>query len=247
MGICASAAPANVGSRPVVVELFTSQGCSSCVAADAFMEELKSMKGVIAMSFNVDHWDYLGWHDTLADAAYSKRQYDYARLRMDGDVYTPQIIINASNHYVGSDQSAVRTAIHRAQAAKYDLWVPLRATHKGKELLVEIGENENGSSSTLWLIAIAPSVRVKILRGENAGREILYHNVVRNLMPGAMWQGEAMLLKFPIEEFVTSDSAAGVALLQIGNVGPVIGAAPWGALNSKPSSRLRRSNYATAE
>src|SRR6266508_2641313 len=163
---------AEVGARPVVIELFTSQGCSSCPPADAFMQELKSMKGVIAISLHVDYWDYLGWRDTLGDAAYSRRQHDYARWRNDEDVYTPQMVIDGANHFVGSDKSSVRAAIKRAQAAIPSLWVPITLSGTGKELIVAIEAHEKAPESTLWLMSIAPSIAIKIVRGENAGREI---------------------------------------------------------------------------
>jgi hypothetical protein len=216
------------GIRPVVIELFTSQGCSSCPPADAFMEELKSMKGVIAISLHVDYWDYLGWRDTLGDAAYSQRQRDYARWRGDGEVYTPQMVINGTNHFIGSDRPAVGAAIERAQASTPSLWVPITLTRDGGEFNIAVEAREKSAEATLWLIAIAPSISVKIVRGENAGRQIAYYNVVRRLVPGSMWHGKALSLKFPVEGFMTGDSKACVALLQAGTVGPVIGAATWG-------------------
>src|SRR5438477_3962701 len=100
VGLLASRAGA-AALRPVVVELFTSQGCSSCPPADAFMQELRSASGVLAMSFHIDYWDYLGWRDTLGDSAYSERQRNYARSRGDGDVYTPQLIIDGATDVVG--------------------------------------------------------------------------------------------------------------------------------------------------
>jgi hypothetical protein len=99
--------------RPVIVELFTSQGCSSCPPADAFLEELKAGPGVVALSYHVDYWDYLGWRDTLGSPEYSQRQYDYAKSRGDMNVYTPQTIINGGSHFVGSQKSKVSAGIAR--------------------------------------------------------------------------------------------------------------------------------------
>src|SRR5262249_1195158 len=125
IGLLASRADAGTSLRPVVVELFTSQGCSSCPPADAFMQELRSARGVLAMSFHVGYWDYLGWHDTLGHSAYSKRQRSYARSRGDGDVYTPQIVIDGASDVVGSDKQSVKAGIDRARAAMPSFSVPL--------------------------------------------------------------------------------------------------------------------------
>jgi hypothetical protein len=205
------------------------------------------MKGVIAVSLHVDYWDYLGWRDTLGDNAYTKRQHDYARRRKDGDVYTPQIVINGTSHHVGSDKSSVRTAIKRARTAMPSLWVPLRLSSNGTELIVTAEAHDNAPTSTLWLMAITPSIVVKILRGENAGREIIYYNVVRKLMPASMWHGEAISLKLPLEGLMTSDSKACVVLLQSGMVGPVIGAATWGDTIAGPAALSQRDSQAASQ
>jgi hypothetical protein len=222
--------PARAASRPVIVELFTSQGCSSCPPADAFLEELKATPRVIALSLNVDYWDYLGWHDTLADKSYSQRQYDYARSRGDMDVYTPQMVVDGMSHYVGSNKSAVRAAIKRAQAATPALWVPMSCSDNDKEVVIQAEARDKSPEGTIWLLSIAPKVSVKIDRGENAGREISYYNVVRKLMPAGMWKGEALTLKLPKSGLLGPDCKACVALLQSGDVGPVIGAASWGSI-----------------
>jgi hypothetical protein len=225
-----SFAAATTARRPIVIELFTSQGCSSCPPADAFLEELRSMKGVVAISLHVDYWDYLGWRDTLGDAAYSQRQRDYARRRNDGDVYTPQMVIDGANHFVGSNRTSVRAAIKRAQAATPPLWIPITLSNSGEELVVVLDAHDNAPESTLWLLAIAPSVTVKIMRGENAGRKITYFNVVKRLVPAGMWHGKAVSLSFPVDGFMTDEGKACVALLQSGTAGPVIGAATWGSI-----------------
>jgi hypothetical protein len=224
--------PAEAARRPVVVELFTSQGCSSCPPADAFMEELKALPGIIALSINVDYWDYLGWHDTLADKAYSQRQYDYARSRGDMDVYTPQIVVDGITHYVGSNKSTVRAAIKRSQAGTPAHWVPISLSGNDKEVVIEVEGRDKSPEGTIWLMGIAPKVSVKIERGENTGRDITYYNVVRKLVPAGMWKGEALTLRLPKSGLLTRDCKGCVALLQTGDVGPVIGAASWGQVGA---------------
>src|SRR6516164_4011195 len=108
----ASMIPAIAGEEPrAVIELFTSQGCSSCPAADKLLGELADDPSLVAMSLPVDYWDYLGWHDTLALAGHSKRERAYARVRGDGQVYTPQVVVNGTAHVLGSDKIAIERTI----------------------------------------------------------------------------------------------------------------------------------------
>jgi hypothetical protein len=237
-GLCAAgftsrleAAPA----RPAIVELFTSQGCSSCPPADAFLEELRAMDRVIAMSFNVDYWDYLGWRDTLASPANSQRQYSYAKTRGDMDVYTPQIIVDGTTHFVGSSKSVVRAAIERSLARTRSTWVPMSITGTSNELTIfvdAIPAGMHAQDATVWFMAIAPQVAVKIERGENAGRDIVYQNVVRKLVPAGMWHGEQVTLNLPKDDLMAECCKGCVALLQTKSVGPVIGCATWGTVTA---------------
>jgi hypothetical protein len=220
---------ARAGGFCAIVELFTSQGCSSCPPADAFMEELTAMKRVVAISFNVDYWDYLGWRDTLANAAYSQRQYDYAKARGDMDVYTPQMIVDGMSHYVGSKKQSVLAAISRSLERQSAAWVPIGIAGSGKEFTITIGEAE-AAEATLWIMGIAPECKVKIEKGENAGHDIVYRNVVRTLMPAGMWHGKGLNVTLPREGVLGDQGRGVVALLQQGSHGRVLGAATWGAI-----------------
>jgi hypothetical protein len=210
---------------PVLVELFTSQGCSSCPAADKLAATLKASTGATVVSFNVDYWDYLGWRDTLAKPEYTQRQMDYAKSRGDNDVYTPQMVIDGERHAVGSNQAQVTNAISAAYKTQAKLAMTLKANDK--ELIVELGEGPAIPEATLWLMAIAPTVSVKIERGENAGHEITYQNVVRKLVPAGMWTGQAAKLTFPRKGIITGDVKSCLAVLQKGKVGQVLGMANW--------------------
>ena len=216
-------------SRPAIIELFTSQGCSSCPTADAFMEELASMPDVISLSYNVDYWDYLGWRDTLATAANSQRQYDYAKSRGDMDVYTPQIICDGQSHYVGSKRDQILAAIKRAQSGVPVRWTSMSIERNGDEFVVKVGAanvkmQDNG---TIWLMSVMPRITVEVERGENAGQKLTYYNVVRNITPGGMWHGEPLALNLPVKGVFKDCCTACVALLQAGDVGPIMGAARW--------------------
>ncbi len=217
-------------ARPVVIELFTSQGCSSCPPADAFLTELRSTLNVVTLSYHVDYWDYLGWKDTLGSPEYSQRQYDYARARGDMDVYTPQMIVEGREHFVGSNRNLVLEAIRKAQAEP--VGVPLTLADEGKELVVKIGSAASPAEATVWLMPISPAITVKILKGENAGDEIIYHNVVRGLVPAGMWSGEAKTLTLPKDAVLRPDCKGCVALVQQGKAGPILGSAPWGEVSA---------------
>lgn len=216
------------GGRPVLVELFTSQGCSSCPPADAFLETLKDRPGVIALSYHVDYWDYLGWRDTLGSAEYSQRQYDYAKSRGDSNVYTPQTVINGESHFVGSHRSKVSDSIDAARSGATAQWVDIAMSDNPTDLIINVAAGEPMKKATLWLMAFAPVIKTEIKRGENAGSTIVYYNVVRKMVPAGMWHGEPARIVLPKESVIPNDCKGWVALLQEGKVGRIIGAATGG-------------------
>ena len=217
---------AKAATAPVLVELFTSQGCSSCPPADKFAARLKSMPGVHVASLNVDYWDYLGWHDTLAKPEYTQRQMDYAHDRGDNEVYTPQMVVNGAWRAVGSNSSAVESLIEKARARQPVADVSLAVDDM--EVTITLGNGAAVPEATLWLMAIAPHVEVRIERGENTGSTIAYSNVVRNLVPAGMWKGKSCVIKLPRKGIFTADCKSCLAVLQRGKVGPVLGIASWG-------------------
>jgi hypothetical protein len=216
---------------PVVVELFTSQGCSSCPPADAFMGELVGKPNVIGLSLNVDYWDYIGWRDTLASPANTKRQYDYAKKRGDNRVYTPQMVINGYRHVVGSDRPAVLRIIEEESHRTARSVVELSIANFGGQMSVSVGPAPNDimrKESALLLITLLPVVTVEIEKGENSGRQVSYYNVVRRIMPIGMWQGDASSVRLPTENLLSDPLEGCVCLLQMAQSGHVIGATTWG-------------------
>ncbi len=207
---------------PVLVELFTSQGCSSCPPADKLAGKLATRDDVVVVSLNVDYWDYLGWKDTLARAEFTKRQMDYAHARGDGDVYTPQMVINGAAHVVGSNQGPVEDAIATAAAAS----VAVNVSAKENELIIDIGEGA-ASEATIWLMAVNPAVEVVIERGENSGSTITYHNVVRGLVPAGMWKGTAKQIVMPRKSVMAANCKSCIAVLQRDETGPLLGIGRW--------------------
>jgi hypothetical protein len=209
-----------------VVELFTSQGCSSCVAADAYFAELAKRDDVVALSLHVDYWDYLGWRDTLGDAAYTARQRDYAAAQGTRRVYTPQIVLNGDSGYVGSDRGAVNAAISHSS-----LTVPVSMRHGGDgtlEIEVAARPDTDTTHATIRLVLLTSEAKVAIGRGENAGRTIDYTNVVRAMRPIGMWGGQAVKITLPEDEIMAHDVDACAIIVQEdlpNGPGAIIGAA----------------------
>src|SRR5437763_11798877 len=172
LGVCAIVAiirPAHADPR-AVVELFTSQGCSSCPPADKIIGELARDPNVIALSMPIDYWDYLGWKDTLADSRFSACQKAYSHMRGDRDVYTPQVVVNGSTHVIGSDRAGIEGAIKSTEKADGVMSVPVTMTLSGKQLMVSVAAS-NGSAAAahgeVWICSVTKAVPITIARGEN--------------------------------------------------------------------------------
>ncbi len=211
-----------------VIELFTSQGCSSCPAADRLLQELAKRPDMIAMSFPVTYWDYLGWKDTLASRENSHRQRDYAAMRGDGEVYTPQIVVNGIKRCVGSNLAAIESAVHTTQSVVQKATVPLQVRRDGGRLIIEAGKAPDGSQYTngkVWVASIIRSADVVIKSGENAGRKITYTNVVRKLTDAGEWKGASTAYAVPLKSAVQEDGDMVVVFLQAERLGPILAAA----------------------
>src|SRR3982750_2287539 len=159
LGVCAIIAiirPAHADPR-AVVELFTSQGCSSCPPADKIIGELAKDPNVIALSMPIDYWDYLGWKDTLADSRFSARQKAYSHMRGDRDVYTPQVIVNGASHVIGSDRARIDGAIKDTGKTDRVMSVPVTMTVSGKQLTVSVaaGKDATPTKGEIWLCSIS--------------------------------------------------------------------------------------------
>ena len=226
-----NAAWTTTGKAPVVVELFTSQGCSSCPPADAFMEDLRQQANVLGLTLNVDYWDYLGWRDTLGSPEYSQRQRTYASMRGDGKVYTPQMVINGRRHVVGSRRSDVLNAINEEMARATGQAVPVSIARSGSDVVVDIAAataNSEAHEATVWMVMVKDAMPIQIARGENSGREITYFNVARKFMPAGAWHGKALRLEYPEKELMAAGVSGCCVLLQVDGNGPIIGAADYG-------------------
>ncbi len=204
-------------SAPVLVELFTSQGCSSCPPADKLAGLLRDRDDALVVSFNVDYWDYIGWKDTLAKPEFTARQRSYALARGDGQIYTPQMVMNGVDHVVGSQKSAVDGAISSATAVHVSVAMGMNAD----AITIDVGAGDGDGA--IWLMAVAPEISVNIERGENTGKTVAYHNVVRKLTRVGEWKGEKTAFKVPRKPVLTKDSGFCIAVLQSGEAGRVVG------------------------
>ena len=211
-----------------VVELFTSQGCSSCVPADEYLTKLAYRDDVIALSLHVDYWDYLGWRDTFAEPENAARQRDYAELRGSRRVYTPQIVVNGRVELVGSDRQSVEAAI--AQAT---LPLPVTMRRGDGTVEIEIGAHPLPRTwpMTVWLVLFSSKGPVEIERGENAGETIDYHNIVRAMRPIGMWDGGVVKVTLPEDELMGKGVDSCAVLVQEDRPdgpGAIVGAAMLG-------------------
>jgi hypothetical protein len=211
-----TATPVNSGTGPVVVELFTSQGCSSCPPADAYMAELARDPGVVAISRPVTYWDRLGWKDTLARPENTNLQRDYAqRGGVGAGVYTPQMVVQGSAGAVGSDRVKVRALMAAARGPQKISIMP------GPRGVTISGV---GKAAQVRLVALQSISAVKIGRGENGGRVVKYSNVLRGEKALGRWSGGSQFYAVP-EGFGQSVGADRRAIIvQQDNAGPILAA-----------------------
>ena len=204
---------------PIVVELYTSQGCSSCPPADKMLSDLARMDGVIALSLHVDYWDYIGWPDSFASPAYSARQEAYARSVGERMVYTPQIIVGGEDRIVGGDAISVMERLHAHADATTP--VELKVARDGDSLLVEAPAVSLPHPLEVQIVRYVPSDEVVITGGENAGLTVSYSNIVSSWETVGAWTGaDDLKLHLPL-----SGSEPVVVILQEPGPGRIRGAA----------------------
>jgi len=234
-GAAVMAAPAvQAGEVRGVVELFTSQGCSSCPPADKLLGELAEDPSLVALSLPVDYWDYLGWKDTLALRGHTKRQRAYSRTRGDREVFTPQAVVSGSVYVLGSDKAAIEQAVTRSRDGGA-LSVPVTVTVKDGAVSIAATAAKDAAAANpvlgeVWLCPISRKVHVTIGRGENNGHSIVYHNVVRRWVKLGDWTGQPVSYSLPAANVTGGDAQidAVAVLVQRGSAsepGPIVGAA----------------------
>ena len=205
--------PTAAGTRPVVVELFTSQGCSSCPPADSLLGELARNSDVVALGFHISYWDGLGWKDPFSSQSSTDRQRTYARLFEIGQVYTPQIIVDGSREMVGSDRAKVLAALHDARA---EAMVPVTFAADRRSVTIGAGD----ARGSVLLVRFALERTTHVARGENARRTWQDANAVESLSSLGSWEGSP--LRFAIEPPAAGE---GIAVLVQAADGRMLGAA----------------------
>ncbi len=205
--VTSAALPAFAEPR-AVIELFTSQGCSSCPPADKLMGELSKDPTLVVMTLAVDYWDYLGWKDTLALHGHSNRQRAYAEARGDRAVYTPQVVVNGVAHVLGSDKAAIEGAIAQTRQDKAVLELPVTITiADGKVTVAVPAAKDSHTSGEVWLCPVTAKSTIAIGRGENHGKTVTYSNVVRRWVKLGEWKGSAQTFTIPLADLTDSDFA----------------------------------------
>ncbi|MEM1374649.1 MAG: DUF1223 domain-containing protein [Pseudomonadota bacterium] len=187
LGFAAGGTPAEA-QNTTVVELYTSQGCSSCPPADKLLHEIAKRDNVIALALHVDYWDYIGWKDEFADPRFTERQKAYARAAGARSIYTPQMIIGGLDHVVGTKPSEVTT--HLANHGRKAPLVDVEGQRQGNRIIVKAqAPSAVRGGLAVYVVTYRPQSTVKIRRGENAGRTLDYANVVVSWTEARPWTG----------------------------------------------------------
>ncbi|SPH17589.1 hypothetical protein DEA8626_01112 [Defluviimonas aquaemixtae] len=220
LGVASFALAQSGTDSPVVVELYTSQGCSSCPPADAILKGLAAREDVIALGLHVDYWDYIGWKDNFADPAFSKRQRAYARAAGARSVYTPQMIVGGREHLVGSRVAELDRLLRRYAGQKSNIALSIARKGDGVRLTARANGGLPGAA-IVQLVRYRPMSRVEIRRGENAGRVLDYANVVTTWARVAEWDGRSDLSL----DVAAEGPEPVVVIIQQAGPGPILAAA----------------------
>ena len=193
-----------------VLELFTSQGCSSCPQADALLEQMSKSQDYIALAYHVDYWDYIGWPDTFGAKANSDRQRDYAESWGSSRIFTPQLVVNGVKGVVASRKNEVEGAVTAT-----GLNLPITLTPTSDMLEVSIGGNDGMEEAVVWLVTFIDRAEVDIERGENKGKRIAYTQIVTGRQAVGMWDPDTGAhFKLPLTEVLTDTSNGAVIMVQ---------------------------------
>ena len=217
-----------------VVELFTSQGCSSCPPADKAAVTLVDDGDVVVLAYHVDYWNYLGWTDQMSSPENTKRQYDYGAAMGRSGVYTPQAVLNGRSEMIGTNAAKLHQALETLKAKGEGLSVPIDIGMKGDEVQINIGAG-SGKADVL-VVYFNSRQQVEIKAGENKGKTIDYRNIVTDVQTVGMWHGEKTSIELPAHVLKLRESDGCVVLLQSmdkdGKPGPILGATMMTSENS---------------
>jgi hypothetical protein len=211
-------------ARPVVVELFTSQGCSSCPPADAYLGEMTARSDLIPLAFHVDYWNYIGWNDPFASKQMTHRQKAYSKALGQRYIYTPEMVVNGTTQEVGSNRHGVEGLIDAARKAPPS-GPPISLTREDDgriRLRIAAGEQD---MATIWMVKFDREHTTSVSVGENEGRTLTDYNVVRTLHQLGSWTGEAVDMVYDANEPDEPGNGGCAILVQRDGTGPIIAAA----------------------
>lgn len=224
LALAVVAPPAGLAKRQVVVELYTSQGCSSCPPADALIGHLADHSDLLALSLPVTYWDMLGWKDTLASETNTRRQKSYASAMGRGGIYTPQIIVDGITDVVGSREAQLEAAISARRSDMREVLLNISASPEAFHVAIGALPEKTQGDATVWLFHVLSHASVPIGAGENKGRKIEYRNIVRDVRAVAIWKGQQLSLDVPRADQGTGGYDAIAVVVQENGYGRVIGA-----------------------
>ncbi|WP_136440775.1 DUF1223 domain-containing protein [Pacificoceanicola onchidii] len=219
LSVLGASAQNSAVDNPVVVELYTSQGCSSCPPADALLADMAGRDDVIPLALHVDYWDYIGWKDSFAIPGFTKRQKGYAQAQGERMIYTPQMVINGREHAVGSRPMKVADLIRKESQRPSPVSIILE--RNGSDVLITIRSKPGQPPCDIHLVRYMPERKAKILRGENAGHTLTYTHIVNDWQVIGKWKGEGDMEK----KIRVSGNEPVVVLLQQERHGPIVAAA----------------------
>jgi hypothetical protein len=212
--------------RPLLLELFTSQGCSSCPPADAVLRELATHQDLLPLAFHVDYWNNLGWHDPYSDVAFSRRQRDYVKALKADQVYTPQMVVNGSTEFVGSDRTRARDRIDLALKQPVQATVTLSQEEKKDPSSVvfayEVSRAPQGS--VLNVAVVERGLVSEVKRGENRGQTLRHENVVRAFQTNRLGKAEKGTVQLKLPTGLVRKNSSAIAYVQDADTWAVLGA-----------------------
>jgi hypothetical protein len=204
---------------PAVVELFTSQGCSSCPPADALLGELSQLPNVLALSFHVDYWDSIGWRDHFALPIARERQRRYVETLGLSSAFTPQVVVDGRSSFVGSDKRRILAAVAEPLNR-----IPIIVEVARGDITITVPERPDHERYDVNLIAYVPHAATNVGRGENSGRTLEEFNIVRQFRSLGVWNGQDSVFRAPLDSF-PGDATRVAVLVQRAQQGPIVGSA----------------------
>jgi len=212
-------AQSSAAVRPVVVELYTSQGCSSCPPADVLLGELSRMPHVTALAFHVDYWDGIGWRDRFSLPVAVQRQHQYVETLGLSSAFTPQVVIDGRRSFVGSDRSRIVSAMTQPFDA-----IPVIAEIGNGQLTVTVPDGPSRGDFDVNVAAYLPAASTRIGGGENSGKALDEFNIVRQFRSIGLWNGQRRVFHTELDSFPRDATRVAVLLQQV-HQGPIAGSA----------------------